>query len=74
MNDQDLSSTIEDHALEQVPESARQGWLALSWNTAGIVTTLVQLFLGALVTFVAGFKIAIEAGVMLLIARAYPVR
>jgi len=64
MSDQDLSSTIEDHALEQVPESARQGWLALSWNTAGIVTTLVQLFLGALVTFVAGFKIAIEAGII----------
>ncbi|MQR00064.1 purine-cytosine permease family protein [Glaciimonas soli] len=64
MSDQDLSSTIEDHALEQVPASARQGWLALSWNTAGIVTTLVQLFLGALVTFVAGFKIAIMAGLL----------
>jgi cytosine permease len=64
MINRDLSSTIEDHALEQVPASARQNWLALSWNTAGIVTTLVQLFLGALVTFAAGFKIALMAGIV----------
>jgi cytosine permease len=62
MNSGELNTAIEDHALQQVPASARQGWLALSWNTAGIVTTLVQLFLGALVTFVAGFRIAIAAG------------
>jgi cytosine permease len=70
MTERDLSSAIEDHALEQVPASARQGWLALSWNTAGIVTTLVQLFLGALVTFVAGFKIALAAGVCVTIIGA----
>lgn len=63
MTESDLQQRIEDHALEMVPESARQNWLKLSWSTAGIVTTLVQLFFGALVTFVAGFKIALLAGV-----------
>lgn len=58
-----LQQRIEDHALESVPQDARQNWLTLSWNTAGIVTTLVQLFFGALVTFVAGFKLALLAGV-----------
>ncbi|MFP6560288.1 cytosine permease [Paraburkholderia sp. B3] len=70
MSETDLSSAIEDHALERVPDHARQGWLALSWNTAGIVTTLVQLFLGALVTFVAGFKIALAAGACVTIVGA----
>ncbi|MDR2851890.1 MAG: cytosine permease [Burkholderiaceae bacterium] len=70
MSQRDLKSTIEDHALERVPDYARQGWLALSWNTAGIVTTLVQLFLGALVTFVAGFKIALTAGICVTIVGA----
>lgn len=70
MSDQALRSTVEDHALEAVPASARQGWVALSWNTAGIVTTLVQLFLGALVTFVAGFKIALMAGVFVTVIGA----
>jgi len=60
----DLKEMIEDHALERVPDSHRQGWLALSWNTAGIVTTLVQIFFGALVTFVAGFRIALAAGIL----------
>jgi cytosine permease len=64
MKDQRLSETIEDHALERVPDDARQGWLALSWNTAGVVVSLVQLFFGALVTFVAGFKLALLAGVI----------
>jgi len=62
-----LSETIEDHALERVPDDARQGWLALSWNTAGVVVSLVQLFFGALVTFVAGFKLALLAGVIVAI-------
>ena len=64
MSTQSLSETIEDHALERVPDDARQGWLALSWNTAGVVVSLVQLFFGALVTFVAGFKLALLAGVI----------
>lgn len=59
---EDLSVQMEDHALEAVPENARQGWVKLSWNTAGIVTTLVQMFVGALITFVAGIKIALIAG------------
>lgn len=62
MMDTALQQKIEDHALESVPRDARQNWLTLSWNTAGIVTTLVQLFFGALVTFVAGFKLALLAG------------
>ncbi|MCU7813976.1 MAG: hypothetical protein KZQ89_08150 [Candidatus Thiodiazotropha sp. (ex Lucinoma kastoroae)] len=43
-----LSDKREDHALESVPEAARKGWLQISWNTAGLVTTLVMLFFGAL--------------------------
>jgi len=62
MNDKRLSETIEDHALERVPDDQRQDWLALTWNTAGVVVSLVQLFFGALVTFVAGFQVAVVAG------------
>jgi len=61
MSDSRLSETIEDHALERVPDDQRQGWLALTWNTAGVVVSLVQLFFGALVTFVAGFQLALLA-------------
>lgn len=63
MNTPDLKSRMEDHALEAVPDHARQGWLSLSWNTAGIVTTLIILFFGALTSFVAGIRIALAAGV-----------
>ncbi|WP_051049173.1 cytosine permease [Ideonella sp. B508-1] len=66
----DLQDQIEDHALEAVPESARQSWLTLSWNTAGIVTTLVQLFFGALVSLVAGFQIALLAGLCVTVVGA----
>src|SRR4030095_7188126 len=41
-----------------------KNWLQLSWSTAGIVTTLVQLFVGALTTFVAGIQIGILAGLL----------
>lgn len=64
MNDNRLSETIEDHALERVPDDQRQGWLALTWSTAGVVVSLVQLFFGALVTFVAGFQVAVIAGLI----------
>ncbi|GAB7549412.1 purine-cytosine permease family protein [Cupriavidus sp. 8B] len=53
----------EDHALESVPHHLRHGWMKLSWNTAGIATTLVVLFLGALTSFTAGIKIAMVAGI-----------
>lgn len=62
-----IAKSIEDHALEAVPASERQGWLQLSWNTVGIVTTLVQLFIGALTTFVAGMEIALIAGVIVMV-------
>ena len=53
---------MEDHALERVPDQERAGWLKLSWNTAGIVTTRIQLFFGALVTFAAGMRVALVSG------------
>ncbi len=59
-----LTAAIEDHALEPVPDAERENWLAISWNTAGLVTTLVILFFGALVCFVAGTRIALLAGVV----------
>lgn len=62
-----ISTSIEDHALEAVPEAERQGWMKLSWNTVGIVTTLVQLFIGALTAFVAGMEIALIAGVIVML-------
>jgi cytosine permease len=58
-----IKERMEDHALESVPEDLRRGWLKLSWNTAGISTTLVIMFFGALGSFAAGFKIAILSGV-----------
>lgn len=66
-NIQNLSARSDDHALEAVPDSARQNWLQLAWSTAGVVTTLVQLFIGALTTFVAGIKIGLLAGVFVAI-------
>lgn len=63
MSKNTVNKLMEDHALEAVPLSERKGWLKLTWNTAGIVTTLIQIFFGALATFVAGFKIAIIAGI-----------
>ncbi len=53
---------IEDHALERVPDAARQDWLAISWNTVGIVTTLASLFVGALVSYIAGLWLGMAAG------------
>jgi cytosine permease len=59
-----VADRMEDHALESVPEDHRQNWLQITWGTAGIVTTLIQLFIGALVTFVAGLKLGLLAGVL----------
>ena len=55
---------MEDHALERVPDSERENWLKISWNTVGLVTTLVIMFFGAVVCFVAGVKIALLAGIV----------
>lgn len=54
----------DDHALESVPPEDRRSWLKLSWNTVGIVTTLVALYLGALLTFVAGVRVALTGGLI----------
>ena len=58
-----LASKTEDHALEAVPDGDRQSWWQISWSTAGIGTTLIALFVGALATFAAGIKIGVLAGV-----------
>jgi len=59
-----ITETMEDHALERVPDAEREGWLQITWNTAGLITTLVILFFGAVVCFVAGVKIALAAGIV----------
>ncbi|AXK67851.1 purine-cytosine permease-like transporter [Burkholderia sp. IDO3] len=69
-SESNLTSRTDDHALEAVPDNERQNWLQLSWSTAGIVTTLIQLFVGALVTFVAGIRIGLFAGVFVAVAGA----
>jgi len=55
---------VEDHALTSVPVEQRKSWASLSWNTVGIVTTLVALYVGALMTFVAGFWMGVLGGVI----------
>lgn len=59
-----MSHASDDHALEAVPLAERRSWLKLSWNTVGIVTTLVALYLGALLTFVAGVRGALLGGLI----------
>ena len=61
---QSLSSIMEDHALESVPPGERENWLKITWNTVGLITTLVIMFFGAVVCFVAGVKIALLAGMV----------
>ncbi len=61
------SERIEDHALDKVPDGERHTWLDISWNTVGVVTTLIQLYVGALVTFVAGMKIGLLGGLIVAI-------
>ena len=62
------NAQIEDHALEPVPDGERKGWLDISWSTIGIGTTLIQLYIGAMICFVAGIKIGIAAGIAVAIA------
>lgn len=64
MGRSDLGTVIEDHALERVPDGERKNWLMISWNTVGLITTLVILFFGALVCFVAGVRVALLAGLL----------
>jgi len=64
------NSTTDDHSLSPVPDSARHGWVQLSWSTTGLVTTLIQIFIGALVTFVAGVWIGLLAGVLVTVVGA----
>lgn len=61
---QDLRSATDDYALDRVPDQDRHGWLNLSWNTVGIVTGLVSLFVGALITFSVGMTEAVIAGII----------
>ena len=66
----DIADRMDDHALERVPDELRADWLKLSWNTAGIVTTLIQLFFGALVTFAAGMRVALVSGLLVTVVGA----
>jgi len=59
-----LGKIIEDHALERVPDGERENWLKISWNTVGLITTLVIMFFGAVVCFAAGTRIALLAGIV----------
>ena len=65
-----FNKSTDDHSLDSVPHDERQNWLQLTWNTTGIVTTLIQIFLGALVTFVAGIWIGIIAGLVVTVVGA----
>jgi cytosine permease len=58
------AEAIEDHALEAVPLDQRHSWVPMAWNSTGAVTTLVQLFVGAITCFVAGIQLALTAGLV----------
>jgi len=60
----DLRAQIEDHALTAVPESERRSGWGLMMNTAGIVSTLIQLAIGGGVTLIAGVGWGIVAGLV----------
>lgn len=60
----DLKAQIEDYALTAVPLTARRSGWGLLTNTAGIVSTLVQLAIGGGVTIIAGVGWGIVAGVL----------
>ncbi len=62
--DRSLEQVIEDHALSRVPADERKSGWALSWMSTGIVTTLLGLLTGALVTDIAGVALGIVAGVV----------
>ncbi|MCL2716763.1 MAG: purine-cytosine permease-like transporter [Alphaproteobacteria bacterium] len=57
-------------ALTENGNGRRLGWAALSWNTTTTAATLVQLFIGALVTYVTSFTIALCAGVLVTVVGA----
>lgn len=65
-----LKNVIEDHALQRVPDEERKSWRNLSWNTMGIVSTLVQLLVGGVVTFTAGMWVGLIAAIMVTIIGA----
>jgi cytosine permease len=60
----DLRAQIEDHALTSVPDSERRSGWGLMMNTAGIVSTLIQLAIGGGVTLIAGVAWGIAAGLL----------
>jgi cytosine permease len=62
-----VQQLVEDHALDPVPDGERHSWLDISWSTVGIVTTLIQLYVGAMLAFVAGMKIALLAGATVMV-------
>lgn len=63
----ELKDVMEDNALTRVPDSERQGWLSLSWNTMGAISTLAQLLIGATCTFIAGIWVGLAAAIIVTI-------
>ena len=61
-----LKTKMDDHALEQVPESERKSWIQLSNNAMGICSTLLIMFFGVLATFTAGLLWGMVAGIICL--------
>lgn len=69
-SDQKLGQMIEDYALEPVPANARKSWPQLAIINLGVVTSLVDLMIGGIVTFMAGFFYGLLAGIIALIIGA----
>ncbi|HKN51218.1 MAG TPA: hypothetical protein VJX66_01890, partial [Amycolatopsis sp.] len=61
---QTMKAQIEDYALTAVPQADRRSGWGLLMNTAGIVSTLVQLAIGGGVTIIAGVGWGILAGLI----------
>ncbi|TGE34341.1 cytosine permease [Desulfosporosinus sp. Sb-LF] len=67
LDHKELKEVMEDNALTRVPDSERQGWLSISWNTMGAISTLAQLLIGATCTFIAGIWVGIIAAIIVCI-------
>lgn len=67
MENSNIRSRMDDHALDRVPEEERKSWIQLSNNTMGITSTLVITLSGALAAFSAGMVIGIIAGIVAII-------
>lgn len=60
--DRSLVARTEDHALTAVPASERRSGWAFRMNGVGLVTTLLQISIGGMVTLIAGVGWGLIAG------------